>query len=90
MLVTYTTTFGAICPVNPKTQDNYQLVLKSSSTIKVEELLDILAGYSLKAMFQEDITLDIAQHFVSSVRVQTTGTHSGVLTVCVVDFAENK
>lgn len=85
MHVTYTTKFTARCPVDDRVTDDYTLMIEADEMIKVEDLLAVLNVYRDKAMFQEEITQDIALRFAECGKVRTSGTHSGVLTVCEVE-----
>ena len=84
MHVTYRCNFDAMCPMKPKIVDHYTLLIEAGSMIKAEDLRELLNGYADKAMFQEDITQDIATRLAPATKVTTTGFHSGVETVCVV------
>jgi len=85
MRVSYRCNFDGLCPMNPKIVDHYTLLIEADAMIKVEELRELLAGYAQKAMFQEDITADIASRFAQIGKVTTSGLHSGVETVCMVE-----
>lgn len=85
MHVTYTARFAARCPANPRTADDYAVVVEADAMIKVEDLLEVLHEYRTKPAFQEEITQAIATRFAQIGKVTTTGIHSGVATVCVVE-----
>lgn len=85
MRVSYRCNFDAKCPMNAKVVDHYTLLIEADGMIKAEDLRAVLSGYAGKAMFQEEITQDIATRFAPIGKVTTTGFHSGVETVCVVE-----
>lgn len=84
MHVTYTAKFHARCPVDDRVTDVYTVTIEADEMIKVEDLLAVLNEYRSKAMFQEEITQDLAMRFAECGKVTTSGTHSDVVTVCVV------
>ncbi len=86
MVVTYETTITGTCPADVTVTDVYELLVRSSETIPVETLLEVIqdAGRGGPA-YQEELTDMIHSLLAESyevLAVQTTGVHSGVRTVC--------
>lgn len=85
MNVTYQYTFAAVCPVDGS-RDIYELTAESERTIPAEEIVSAVKRVTERSQFQESITRKLAT--MLGVRVQTVGTHSGVITTVVCDPAE--
>jgi hypothetical protein len=66
------------CPVDGK-RDVYETEVRSERQINVEEILALSDEYTTASMFQEALTLDMAQKL--GAEVITKGYHSGVLVV---------
>lgn len=86
MHVSYRLKVSATCPADRSVRDDYEVVIEAAEMIKVEELIELMAEYRTVAMFQEEMTKDIAKQLAVASKVTTTGMHSGVETVCVVEI----
>lgn len=75
----YRLTVTATCPVD-ETTDVYELTVRTSGMLEVEEILSAVKRYTAKPIFQERLTFVLAMTLQSE--VTTKGTHSGVKTVC--------
>ena len=67
----------ATCPVD-KLPDIYQCSVRTTRTIKVEDILKAVGELTKKSLFQEEFTQRL--HRLLACEVETTGWHSGVLT----------
>ena len=81
MKVEYQLTATAICPVDGNRRDVYELRVAADHMIPVEEILAAASAFSDRAVFQEDLTQQLADRL--DARVVTAGDHSGVATRCV-------
>ena len=84
MKVTHELTLKARCPVDDAV-DIYEVTITTNSmsvNLKVEDLLEVVDALQDTTIFQEDITMKIADRLGVSVR--TVGYHSGVKTTCEV------
>lgn len=78
MIVRHELTFFSQCPVNDD-RDEYHLTVTARRLIKVEDILDAVAGLPAKA-FQEALTIELAVKL--NAEIETVGYHSGVKTTC--------
>lgn len=84
-LCTYQASLTARCPKDTKVIDVYEVTIESRDMISAEDILASLDKYrDGTTRYQEDITEAIAVDLGPSVRVTTTGIHSGIVTTCVV------
>lgn len=67
------------CPVDGK-RDKYRVTVKVARVLKVEDILAAVAELTAGPVFQEDLTVRLAQKLAAAVK--TVGRHSGVKTVC--------
>ncbi len=81
MLNTYKATAKALCPVDPSVVDVYEVTIVSTALLRVEFLLETIAKYERKEIFQEYLTSALLRDF-DAVSVVTVGEHSGVETTC--------
>lgn len=80
MLVEHWLTVTATCPVDGK-PDVYRVVVRTTRTVKVEDVLAAVARLASEPVYQEAFTQ--ALHRELACEVETRGWHSGVRTVVV-------
>lgn len=80
MIVQHTLTVSAVCPVDG-TRDFYKATLHVNRMMSVESIRAEIKEFDSQAMFQEDLTVKLAEKFCC--RVETWGSHTGTETyVC--------
>jgi hypothetical protein len=79
---THTFQVVSTCPVDVTVSDVYEVVVvvEDRTTLMVERILEAVRELTATPVFQEEFTQALARELNASVR--TTGTHSGVMTVC--------
>lgn len=74
----YSFNLVCLCPVNPKTIDNYAVKVTTNRMIQVEHLLEVANQFQDRVIFQEHLTQELAKRLKAT--VETIGRHSGVAT----------
>ena len=80
MRVEHSLTVTAKCPVDSK-PDVYEVVIRASRLVNVEDILAAVAENTKQPVFQEALTELL--HRDLACEVETRGYHSGVLTVVI-------
>ena len=80
MRVEHTLTVVAKCPVD-ESPDVYEVVVRATRLVKVEDILAAVALHTQAPVFQEMLT--VALHRELACEVETRGWHSNVRTVVV-------
>lgn len=80
MRVTHNLIVFAICPANEARVDAYATTVEVDRFIAVEEIMEVAASYRGEAVWQEDLTKQLAGRLRA--RIITVGEHSGVKTTC--------
>lgn len=82
MRVTHELAAVTVCPVTDR-PDVYRMTVETDRLISVEEIIEAVDRYSGEAIYQEDLTQQLATELVAT--VETVGTHSGVTTTVVAE-----
>jgi len=76
----YSLSAVCLCPVDDR-PDFYRVTVRSSRTIKVEDILAAVEAEAKKKQFQEEFTEKLSRTLATE--VETVGHHSGVRTAIV-------
>ena len=81
MIVKHTFAVQAICPVNGD-MDTYECVVTVGQLVQCEQLVEDVAAYRKRSIYQENLTQELAQKWQAT--VTTKGWHVGgtVATTC--------
>lgn len=79
MKVSHHLTMIAQCPADGRL-DHYDVIVECSRVIAVEKILEEVARFKDRRLYQEEVTSILAKRLRA--KVITTGFHSGVKTVC--------
>lgn len=72
----YKTEFTGLCPNDKNLIDNYKITIHSEKMIMVEKINEYLSKFKNKAIYQEDLTIEISDYF--NCKIKLTGIHLGV------------
>ncbi len=78
MKTTHHLTVSCICPVD-KLPDTYEVTIETPTTIMVESIIEVAKSFSDTAMYQEQVTGEMARRLCA--KVTSIGYHSGIKTV---------
>ena len=76
----YQLTVVAKCPID-NARDSYQVTIRTSRIVKVEDILAAAKELAETPLFQEELTSKLASKL--AVEVETVGWHSGVRATCL-------
>ena len=74
--IIYEYSFRAVCPNNKKVSDFYKVFIYSKKMIMAEKIADYFKTLKDKAVYQEDLTVEISEHF--DCKVKLIGDHLGL------------
>jgi GTP cyclohydrolase I len=86
MLVEHTLTMSAQCPNGCR--DLYEVTFRVGKLVMVEELLEVVAQYEEREIFQEELTQQLAD--LLQCEVESQGTHSDVRTRVVCRYEDTR
>lgn len=75
--IIYKYKFRAVCPNDLKVKDWYEVFIYSKTMIMAEDIVKYFESFKEKAIFQEDLTIEISEHF--ECKVKLIGDHLGVM-----------
>ncbi len=81
MLTEHRLTIEAKCPVDDTT-DTYNVYVRTTSLMGIEEIKAVVAGVTTEPLYQEDLTRNLGEQLIDVTEVETHGIHSGVYTTC--------